>query len=182
MPEFATEAVDDRYKEFLILFSAHQKSIHGHIFHMLNHHHDAEDVFQKTSLVLWEKFDQFESGTNFRAWACKVAFYQARNFIRVSSRDRHVFNDTLLDLLHDERQAAVDELDCQAAALDECIQELRPKDKELVRQVYREDLTVRDIAKHMGKAAQTLYNRLNGIRRRLHSCVQAKTSLGQVYE
>ena len=35
-----------------------------------------DDVIQETLLVLWRKFDAFEEGTNFDAWAAKIAYYE----------------------------------------------------------------------------------------------------------
>jgi RNA polymerase sigma-70 factor (ECF subfamily) len=43
---------------------------------------DTQDIFQQTSLVLWEKFDSFETGSNFAAWSCRAARYTAMNFLR----------------------------------------------------------------------------------------------------
>ena len=35
---------DERYAEFLRLFTAHQKWILGHLYHILHNYHDAEEV------------------------------------------------------------------------------------------------------------------------------------------
>ena len=39
-----------------------------------------EDVFQAANLVLWRKFDQFEPGTNFFAWACQIIRYEVLKY------------------------------------------------------------------------------------------------------
>ena len=33
------------------------------------------DVVQETNLLIWEKRDDFESGTNFKAWAFRIAYF-----------------------------------------------------------------------------------------------------------
>ena len=167
-----------RYSEFLQLFSLHQKWILGHIYHMLHNHHDADDVFQKTSLVLWQKFSDFEPGTDFRAWACQIAFYQTRNFLRTSARDRHRFNDALLELLTEERESEDHELEMRCEALQRCLDQLKEKDQSLVKEVYESDRSIRELAEQLGKAAQTLYNRLNAVRRRLHACIDERLKGG----
>ena len=48
---------------------------------LLPNEQDAQDVFQRTSLVLWQKFDQFDSDRDFLPWACGVAHYEVRNFL-----------------------------------------------------------------------------------------------------
>jgi RNA polymerase sigma-70 factor (ECF subfamily) len=45
-------------------------------------HQDAEEVFQNTSVVLWNKFGEFQPGSNFFAWASQVAYYEVLNYMR----------------------------------------------------------------------------------------------------
>ena len=63
----------DRTREFLALHSRHARWIYGYLVSMVHHQADAEDLFSETTATLWEKFDEFEPDTEFRAWACRVA-------------------------------------------------------------------------------------------------------------
>ena len=63
-----------RTEEFMRLFTHHQRHVYGYIRGLVPSLVEAEEVLQQTNLLLWEKFDQFQPGTNFRAWACKVAY------------------------------------------------------------------------------------------------------------
>ncbi len=63
---------DKRTLEFLRLFVQHQQEIYAYILTLVPHIHDADDLFQEGTAVMWKKFDQFESGTNFAAWGVKV--------------------------------------------------------------------------------------------------------------
>ncbi len=47
---------------------------------------NARDVLQETNIVLWRKRNEFKPGTDFVAWACKVAYYQALSFLRDAGR------------------------------------------------------------------------------------------------
>ena len=81
---------------------------------------DADDLLQETSLVLWEKFGQFRSGTDFYAWACKIAYFSVCNY-----RRRHVIatlfiDDEVLALLDADLVSAGDEIDGELKALSEC--------------------------------------------------------------
>src|SRR6185503_1291609 len=106
---------------FLKEFALHHDRLFAYLFSLLPHRPDAEDVFQRTSLVLWQKFEQWEPGTDFLSWACSVAFYEARNFIRVASRDRLRFGEALLESLAQERAASLRRRDDRVAALQECL-------------------------------------------------------------
>jgi RNA polymerase sigma-70 factor (ECF subfamily) len=168
-----------RTAEFLSLFSENQTWILGSIYHLVHNYHDAQDVFQRTSLILWQKFDNFESGTNFRAWACQIAFYQAKGFLRDAGRDRLCFNEALLETLLNERESSKDPLDRRHDFLAACIAKLSPNDQKMIQEVYGKEATVLEIAERLGYAAQTLYNRLNKARRRLHLCVNIQLQEAQ---
>ncbi|MFN7134755.1 MAG: guanylate kinase, partial [Myxococcales bacterium] len=49
---------------------------------------DSEEVIQETNLVLWREFDRFQEGTNFAAWACRVALNQVLAWRKKRQRDR----------------------------------------------------------------------------------------------
>jgi RNA polymerase sigma factor (sigma-70 family) len=89
----------DQYAEFLRYFAKHHGRLFGYIYSLLPNRADAEDVFQRTSLVLWQKFDRYDPSEPFFPWACGVAFYEVRNFLRVSNRERLRFNSELLGKL-----------------------------------------------------------------------------------
>ena len=58
---------------FLKEFAPHHDRLFAYLFSLLPHRPDAEDVFQRTSLILWQKFDQWTPGSDFLAWACGLA-------------------------------------------------------------------------------------------------------------
>jgi RNA polymerase sigma-70 factor (ECF subfamily) len=164
---------------FLKEFAPHHDRLFAYLFSLLPQRADAEDVFQRTSVILWQKFDQWEPGTDFLAWACGVAFYEARNFIRVASRDRLRFSDALLDTLAKERAATLRRRDDRVAALQECLQKLDQGERELLQKAYVDEESIRELARRDGRAAQTLYNRLNLVRKRLLQCTDLRLQGGR---
>lgn len=164
--------MDSSYDQFLRHFVRDDKRLFNYIYSLLPHTADAEDVFQRTSLILWKKFDQFDAREDFLSWACGVAFYEVRNFLRVSSRQRLRFNDELLAGLAAERIASLEGHDERLAALARCVAKLSADDRGLVNGVYGGGATIKELADEMGRAAQTLYNRLAMIRRRLLECIE----------
>ena len=164
---------------FLKEFAPHHDRLFAYLFSLLPHRPDAEDVFQRTSVILWQKFDQWEPGTDFLAWACGVAYYEARHFIRVASRDRLRFSDTLLDALAKERAATLRRRDDRVAALQECLKKLDQGERELLQKAYVDEESIRELARRDGRAAQTLYNRLNLVRKRLLQCTDLRIEGGR---
>jgi len=167
----------DLHVKFLNEFTQHRNQIYSYIYSLLPNRDDAEDVFQRTSLILWRKFSEFDDTRSFFSWACGVAFYEVKNFIRVAQRKRLQFRDDIIQQLADERVGVPQKkLNQRATALQDCIQKLREKDRELVDQVYRNQTAVKDVAEVAGSAIQTLYNRLNQIRRQLTHCIERTVS------
>ena len=163
---------------FLKEFALHHDRLFAYLFSLLPHRPDAEDVFQRTSLILWQKFDQWDPSSDFLSWACGVAFYEVRNFIRVASRDRLRFGEALLETLSKDRVATLKQRDDRVAALQECLKKLDQGERELLQRAYVDEESIRELARRDGRAAQTLYNRLNLIRKQLLQCTDLRVGLG----
>jgi RNA polymerase sigma-70 factor (ECF subfamily) len=157
---------------FLNLFTQNCKPIRAYIFALLHGGEGVEDVFQSTTLALWRKFDQFDPDANFLAWACGFAYLEVLNHFRAVSRDRLRFNDELLKTLADERLQREQHTRRRSAALEQCVKKLPERDRTLVEDAYNGKQTIKELATRLNRAAQTIYNRLNFIRRTLFECVE----------
>ena len=172
-PTAASEGGSDN-ATFLRLLSTNRHQIFGFIFTLTPNHSDAEDVFQETSIVLWNKFHQFDQQRPFLPWACGVAYNTARNFLRAAGRSRLVFSDPLLATIASERS---DARECESSAdrmalLQTCLSKLSDRDRKLLGQAYGGKGSVKELAQQLNRATQTIYNRLNIIRRKLVECVR----------
>lgn len=54
-----------RAEEFAREFTTHGRFVWSYIRTLVPHKADAEDIFQDVNTKLWQKFDEFESGTTF---------------------------------------------------------------------------------------------------------------------
>src|SRR6185295_17788239 len=101
----------DRAGEFISLFTQHSRQVYGYIRALVHHQSDAEDVFQEASRVMWEKFDQFETGTDFLAWACCISHYNVLMYRRTKARQRCILTEEVYALLDKEMADMVAEMD-----------------------------------------------------------------------
>lgn len=166
----------DTQAKFVVLINAAHRRLLGYLVTLLGNRHDAEDVLQKASLTLWRRFDSFDGSgpavnDEFLAWACTVAFYEAKNFRRATARSRLRFSDELLHQLADERVTDLAQTDARHEALGHCLGMLDAPARALVEAAYFEEGSVLRLAEQLGRAPQTLYNKLNLIRRALADCV-----------
>lgn len=180
MQEPKTPSRDDIYERFTAVLVANQPAVMGFIRTLLPRQADAEDVLQKTCLIAWQKFDQFDPATKFSTWACQIAYFEVKNFLRTSSRDRHVFSDAVLEVLADEGPREVDRLAEERVALTQCVETLKPEERELLRRCYHSEATVPQIAELLSRSANSIYKQLNRVRRRLFACITLRLQQGGV--
>ena len=171
MPDSEPSERDDIHEEFVRLLNSAHRQLLGYLVSILGNRHDAEDVLQRTSITLWRRFETFEQGTDFAAWASTVAFYEARNFQRMGVRSRLVFSDALIEILGAERAADIRHTDARHEALSHCMEKLDEANRRLVETVYLDDRDIGLLAEQLGRARQTIYNKLGIIRRLLADCV-----------
>jgi RNA polymerase sigma-70 factor (ECF subfamily) len=161
----------DRAERFVQLLGRHQRRLFLYVMTLVPDWNDAQEVLQETNLVLWREFHQFQPGTNFAAWACKVALHRVLAWRKRRQRDRLEFTDAFLLAVDEEADAAADELDDRARHLARCIDRLPPHHREMLRLRYAENHAIDAIAARLGRSADAAYRALSRIRHALHDCV-----------
>jgi RNA polymerase sigma-70 factor (ECF subfamily) len=170
----AAPLTPERQEEFVRLLNGAHALLLRYVMSLVANRHDAEDVMQRASVVMWRRFGTFASGTDFVAWATTVAYYEVRNFQRVTGRSRLEFDDDLMQTLAAERVHDVRRWSARMEALEVCVEKLEPSQRTLVETIYTQGLEVGEVARRQGRAPQTIYNQLNFIRRALAECVQRR--------
>ena len=82
---------------------------------------DAEEVLQETAAVLWEKFDQYQEGTNFGAWAISIGRNKALQFLEKNRRTRQFFDKDFYDRVADYATKSTHNVDDRIHALNNCL-------------------------------------------------------------
>lgn len=168
---------DAHSEEFTILLTQCERQLFAYILAMVWSAQDAEDLYQQTAMLLWKKFEEYERGTNFRSWAFSFARHVVLNFQRSQQRRKTFLTAELASTLAD-RQATKpdDKLNSFADALGDCMGLLSDPDRRLIHLCYGDELTIKQIAENLGRPAQSTYNSLCRIRRRLFDCVKRAVS------
>jgi RNA polymerase sigma-70 factor (ECF subfamily) len=163
---------NDPNMEFVSLFLTEQRELHRYIVTLLAGHQDADDLLQETAGVLWRKFDEFQRGTSFYAWACKTAYllileYRRRKGREALAIDRDVLNTLATTVVEDD---ATDEI--RITALEHCLAKLTPHDRQLIDRFYTEKVKVKEIAREMQRPEKSIYRTLGRIRLALSQCMR----------
>ena len=160
-----------RYEEFAGLVRLHTNHVLAYINALLLNWNDADDLFQETCLVLWQKFDEFKPGTNFLAWALRIADHKVMKFQTKQSR-RAAFTSTLRDaLMVDVAERSANEAVASLTALSACMDRLTDTDRRMVTLCYGENVPVRQVADALGRSPQSVHHSLCRIRKWLIDCI-----------
>ncbi|WP_197994896.1 sigma-70 family RNA polymerase sigma factor [Gimesia panareensis] len=154
------------------MLTAHQSKLYAYIRSLLPDSQAVQDVLQETNLVLWRRSEEFEPGSNFVAWACKVAYFQVLAYYRDNKRDSMVFNVELVSMLakqNEEKMAGPRDLQ---RVLSSCLAKLPEQSRRLIQQRYAAGGSVQAIAEEQGRSVGAVSQMLYRIRQLLQECVQ----------
>lgn len=161
----------------MLLMTQHQRRIFSYIYTLMPDRHNAEDILQETSLVICEKFGDFEEGTDFVAWACQIAYWNVRRARQKFARSKVVFDQDVVDAIAETAGTMTEEINHRHEALTHCLQKLHPRDRELVLTRYEPGSDVEEAAQRSGRSLEAAYKALGRIRKLLLDCVTQRISV-----
>jgi RNA polymerase sigma-70 factor (ECF subfamily) len=168
----------EKRKQLMALITQHQRRIFSYIYTLVPDRYDAEDLLQDTSVVICEKFDEFEEGTDFVAWACQIAYWRIRYSRQKFARSKVIYQQELVDALAQTAATMREELDERHEALAGCLQKLPARDREMVLTRYEPGSGVPEAARRAGRSLEAAYKALARIRKLLFDCVSHQLAGG----
>jgi len=162
-----------RQSQYIELLNSSQSRLFGYLYaHVLNMA-DTEDLYQQVAMLLWEKFDEFAPGTDFAAWAIRVAQLTIKNFIRGKRRSKIVFSEEVMERIVERQSQLTEEMvAARTSALSHCLKRLPDLDRELIEQCYAGDYKIKDVARQEGRSTGAVYTALCRIRQALLACIE----------
>jgi RNA polymerase sigma-70 factor, ECF subfamily len=159
-------------KPFVENFVRLQHRVYGFIVMYIPNRNDADDVFQQTCIVLWEKWNQYDAKRDFVSWACGIAINVIRNYRRKNNHRLLLMSDEALDRLADVRTNLEDETLERRESLNACLDSLSDVDRNFVELTYSSNDSMRTIATLHNMTADAMYARLHRLRKKLFECVR----------
>lgn len=166
------------YQLFIKLYLANERRIYGFVRALVPNWSDIDDIIQETAAVLWSKFDQFEKGTNFPAWALKIARYQILNYYKTQRNDKLYFSEEVVELLADKSLTKNPNHDERLSVLKKCLQKLKQYELSLIQMRYEPGSSTKLVAKQTGKELHVLYRLFNKIHAKLLMCIRQTLAEG----
>lgn len=145
----------------------------SYIWTIVGDEHLAEDVFQEVSMLAIDKADQIKAAGALGVWIRRSARNLALQALRRRGRDRHVFDEALLDQL-DADWRAQDRRDAGKAvdALRDCLKKLTPRAQRVVRLRYVDGLTGQRLADALDRSLTAAYIAVSRANKTLADCVR----------
>jgi len=164
--------------EFVRLWTLHGQRVYAYLLTLAANDADADEIYQEVGMTLWEKFGQFTPGTNFQAWARRVALNKVRSFRQLRRHKTTLCSPEFLDAIDQTIAEDSAMLDAQHAALADCFNRLSAPHKTLLKQRYQAGATPRSLAEQTGRSVKAIYEALRRIHNSLFECVR-KTTVGE---
>ncbi|MBI1371651.1 MAG: sigma-70 family RNA polymerase sigma factor [Phycisphaera sp.] len=157
---------------YMRLFLANEQGIYSFILSLVHHWADADDLMQETCEVMWRKFEQFEPGSNFTAWAMQIAYFRVLNYRKIKRTARSRLSDANIEALTDRFVKLSDQREARRDALEQCLHKLPEDQRKIIALRYEPDATTQDVADTVGRSIHAVYKALNKTHKALRDCVR----------
>lgn len=156
------------------LFVKHVATIRGFIEAFLPDFNQAEDALQECFLTVAAKADAFDEGSNFLAWVMAIARFKVLESLRQPWANTCSLSPEVIDALAAEAPAD-DPADDARKLLQECVDELAPRAKEVIDLRYGEACKPAEIARRLNWTPESVYVALSRARSLLRDCIERKS-------
>ncbi|MEM1296857.1 MAG: sigma-70 family RNA polymerase sigma factor [Verrucomicrobiota bacterium] len=163
---------DEAVESYLKLLAETESSLAAYVHSLVNRRADAEDILQECKLVMWRQYAKFEPGTNFLAWARKIALHQILNYRRSEKRrSNSVVDRDFVEAIAAEIEKRSDDLERRSEALRFCLRKLPLVQRQAIVWRYFEDAEIGEIAEKSNRSEGATYRLLSRIRQTLSDCI-----------
>lgn len=159
--------------EFGTRLIASQGALYGFIASLMGRLDSANDVLQETNLKLCRKASEYDSKQPFLRWAFAFAKNEVMSWRTRQARSQLIFDDELVEKIAGCFETSEAASETELNVLEQCVEKLPPKQRELVAARYGAGEALQDIAVRLQmseNAAAALFYR---VRKGLAECMAA---------
>jgi RNA polymerase sigma-70 factor (ECF subfamily) len=161
----ATEPTNTFKRELLSILP----SLRAFAISLVGRHHEADDLVQDTIMKAWAKQDQFEMGTNMKAWLFTILRNELYSKLRKRGREVQDSDGVLTANLaqHPAQYGKLDMQDFRRA-----LEQLPDEQREAIILVGASGFSYEEAAEISGCALGTIKSRVNRARQKLQEILQ----------
>ena len=135
--------------------------------------HLAEDVFQEVCVKAVARSESFESVAHLMNWSRLTGKNRSIDILRARDGRYVGLSDEMLTLLADEWPDK-SPADAMQQALEHCISQITPNNRELLRLRYFEHRNCPEVAAILGRKIETVYQALARLHKTLGGCIRGR--------
>lgn len=163
----------DRHEEFLTRFLAAQGDLKAFLASVVRDRAAVEDLFQEASLVLWQKYGEYDPARPFGAWARGIA---ANKILQERARRLPLaFSPAAIRGILDAFERAEPDRE-DPEVLRDCVKRLPERSRALLALRYEASLKLGEIARRVGSTLDAVHKTLSRIREALEACLKRKAA------
>ncbi len=174
-----SDSEDKQMQELAVRWTQAQPAVSAFITSMVPSFHDAEDILQRVAVSLAQKFSSYDRDKSFLAWSIGIARIEILRYRRSCARDKHIFNDTIVDKVAGIFEESGDELSGLREALQKCVGQVKGRARELLELRYVRELKPGRIARQIGMTPNAVFVALHRLRVILKECINRQIALGK---
>ncbi len=165
--------MSDPVSIFVELWTRYQEDVRRYVSMLIPRQGDVDDVLQELAVALLTKFTEYDSALPFIPWANRFAYLEVLKWRQKQARNRLVFSDELLAQLDQAIAEETPMLEIRRQALNDCLQKLTQRDRDLLLARYATHGAVQQAAKQRGIRVERLYRFVAKLRAVLLDCIDA---------
>jgi RNA polymerase sigma-70 factor (ECF subfamily) len=149
-----------------------QRGLYSYILSLVPSPAEADDILQESNLVLLRKASDFEPGSNFFSWACRIAYFEVLTHYRKRRRSQHPLGaEDILEFVAQEACEQIEEFDERLSALRGCLQRLNDRKRQLLKRFYFDGCSMAQIAVERTQSEGVIKVTVHRIRTELLACI-----------
>ena len=148
--------MDDKFSiEFERLFSPHMNMLKRYLFHKISNYYDVEDVLQDVLLAAFKNFDSLKDKNILKGWLIGIASNKCVDYYKAKAKRLEIPLDEISDSALDNHGAET------AVLVNDTLNLLRDKDKQVLYLFYIKGYNQKDIALKLGIPLGTVKSRIS---------------------
>jgi RNA polymerase sigma-70 factor (ECF subfamily) len=159
--------------EFVQHLTSAQSALYAFIVSLLGGVNDANDVLQETNMKLCRKYAEYDPQQPFLRWAYAFARFEVMACRKTKQRSRLVLDDELLATMAAELEETAEDADRRLKILENCMERLNPRQRELIASRYGRGEAVQDIAARLSRPENAMAALFYRLRKLLADCAQS---------
>jgi len=167
-------------EQLALLWMRAQPSVSAFIRSLIPDYHLAQDVLQQTAVTVFRKFEEYDDARPFVAWAIGIARIEVLRIRHAESKRAAVFTAEQVDRIAAAFERVSPKVAPMHEALDDCVEKLSGRNRELVDMKYRDRMSIDGIGERVSMTPGAVKVALHRVRQALRECIRGRLAEGGV--